>query len=117
MTIAFYVLTALAAVTMALPGAAKLAGVQKTRESAEHFGIPWPRFQLIGALEVAAAIGLLAGLRWHPLGLLTGVCVVLLLLGALTFHIRARDKVADTAGAVVCLLIAVGYVVVTATLI
>jgi hypothetical protein len=37
------------------------------RHSAAHFGIPWLRYQLIGAAELAAA-GILIGLWWHPFG-------------------------------------------------
>jgi DoxX-like family len=112
MTIAFYILTALSVAMMAFPGALKLAGVQHMREGAEHFGIPWSRYRLIGVAEIAAVVGLLLGLHWRALGVLTGACVILLLLGALGYHVRARDKATNTGGAVVCLLIAVGYVVV-----
>jgi hypothetical protein len=50
-----------------LTSAGKLLGHPKMRQSAAHFGIPWRKYQLIGAAELAAA-GVLLGLRWHPLG-------------------------------------------------
>ena len=31
-----------------VPAAGKLAGNPKMRQSAAHFGIPWPRYRLIG---------------------------------------------------------------------
>ena len=34
-----------------LPAAGKLLGQPKMRQSAEHFGIPWPRYRLIGVAE------------------------------------------------------------------
>jgi hypothetical protein len=40
----------------------------RLRHSAEHFGIPWQRYRLIGVAELAAAVGVLAGLHWPPLG-------------------------------------------------
>ena len=51
-----------------LPAAGKLLGHPKMRHSAAHFAIPWPRYQLIGAAELAAGAGVLIGLWWHPLG-------------------------------------------------
>ena len=51
-----------------LPAAGKLLSHPKMRHSAVHFGIPWPRYRLIGVAELAAAAGVLIGLWWHPLG-------------------------------------------------
>ena len=50
-----------------LPAVGKLLGQPKMRQSAGHFGIPWPRYRLIGVAELAAAAGILIGLWWHPL--------------------------------------------------
>ena len=52
-----------------LPAAGKLLGHPRMRHAAAHFGIPWPRYRLIGVAELAAAAGVLTGLWWHPLGL------------------------------------------------
>ena len=52
------------------PAAGKLLGHPKMRESATKFGIPWRRYQLIAAPELAAAAGVLVGLVWRPAGLL-----------------------------------------------
>ena len=65
----FVTISLLLAAACLLPAAGKLAGLPKMRESAAHFGIPWPRYRLIGVAELAAAAGILAGLWWHPLGL------------------------------------------------
>jgi len=65
----FLFISLLLAVVCLLPAAGKLTGQTKMRQSAEHFGIPWSRYRLIGVAEVAAAVGVLAGLWWHPLGL------------------------------------------------
>jgi hypothetical protein len=109
-TVAFYVFTALLVVLTAGPAALKFTGAQSMREGAEHFGIPWPRYRLIGVLEVAAAIGAVAGIIWRPIGMAAGAGVVALMLGALYYHIRAGDKASATVGAVVVLLCSVGYV-------
>jgi len=80
------------------------------RAGAEHFGIPWNQYRLIGFAEAAATIGVLVGLGWRPLGIAAGIGLVLLMLGALGVHLRARDKVSATAGSAVALAIAASYV-------
>ncbi len=64
----FAALSVLLLIGCLLPGAAKLAGHPRMRESARHFRITWRRYRLIGVAELAAAAGVLAGLWWHPLG-------------------------------------------------
>jgi DoxX-like family len=54
-----------------MPSFAKLSAQPAMQASADHFGIEWPRYRLIGVAELVAAIGLLAGLAWHPLGVAT----------------------------------------------
>src|SRR5450755_1755901 len=63
------VLSLLLAMLCLLPAVAKLSGHPRMRHSAEHFGIPWKQYRLIGVAELAAAAGVLAGLRWPPLGI------------------------------------------------
>jgi hypothetical protein len=66
------------------------------RAPAAHFGIPWNRYRLISVPELAAAIGVLAGLR-HPA------------LGVLTAHRRARDSIATMAPALAAFVITAAY--------
>ena len=110
LTLTFYVLTALTALASAVPGTLKIVGHQRMRAGAEHFGIPWNQYRLIGFAEAAATIGVLVGLGWRPLGIAAGIGLVLLMLGALGVHLRARDKVSATAGSAVALAIAASYV-------
>ena len=60
------------------------------RQSAAHFGIPWPRYRLIEVAELAAA-GVVIGLWWRPLGVAAAAGMALLLFGALITHRRAED--------------------------
>jgi len=64
----FLALSLLLALACLGPAAAKLAGAPAIRESAAHFGVPWNRYRLISVPELAAAIGVLAGLQAHALG-------------------------------------------------
>ena len=98
-----------------VPAAAKLASHPKMRRSAAHFGIPWPRYRLIGVAELAAAAGVLAGLWWHPLGLAAAAGMALLLLGALIAHRRAADGGKEMASAVLALAITIAYLAVALT--
>jgi hypothetical protein len=50
----FITVSLLLAVLCLLPAAGKLLGLPKMRQSAEHFGIGWPRYRLIGVAELAA---------------------------------------------------------------
>lgn len=85
------VLSVVLALVFAGAGGAKLAGQPAMRESAAHLGVPWDRYRLIGVPEVAAAVGLLVGLAVEPLAVAAAVGLVLLMAGAVTFHLRAGD--------------------------
>ena len=111
MALAFYVLTGLLVVVLVAAGAAKLAGMERMRQGAERFGIPWPRYRLIGLLETAAAAGILVGLGWRPLGLAAGIGAGLLMIGALVYHRRAGDPPPEMVGAIVTFALAGGYLV------
>ena len=92
-----------------LPAAGKLFGHPRMRQFAAHFGIPWPRYRLIGAAELAAAAGVLIGLWWLPLGLAAAAGLILLLTGALVTHRRAADSGKEMAPALLGLVIAIAY--------
>ena len=103
----FVTISLLLAAACLLPAAGKLLGHPKMRQSAAHFGIPWPRYRLIGAAEVAASAGILIGLWWHPLGLAAAAGMTLLLLGAVITHRRAADGGKEMAPALVALALSI----------
>lgn len=94
MFIAVVVLSILLAIAFLGAGGAKLAGAKQMRESAEHLGFSFPAYRGIGALEVAGAAGLLIGLAWAPLGIAAAAGLTLLMIGAVAFHLRAKDPAA-----------------------
>jgi len=57
----FVTIALLLAAACLLPAVGKLTGNPKMRKSAAYFGIPWPRYRLIGVAELAAAGGVLIG--------------------------------------------------------
>ena len=98
-----------------VPAAGKLAGNPKMRQSAAHFGIPWPRYRLIGIAELAAAAGILIGLWWHPLGVAAAAGMAFLLLGAVITHRRAADGGKEMAPALLALAITIAYLAIALT--
>ena len=111
----FVTISLLLAAACLLPAAGKLLGHPKMRQSAEHFGSLWPRYRLIGVAELAAAVGILAGLWWHPLGIAAAAGMILLLAGALITHRRADDSPKEMAPALIDLALAIAYLVIALT--
>jgi hypothetical protein len=111
----FLALSLLLALACIGPAGAKLAGAPAVRESAAHFGIPWSRYRLISVPELAAAIGVLAGLHAHALGVAAACGMAILLTGALIAHRRARDSIAAMAPALVAVAVTAGYLAVALT--
>ena len=111
----FVTISLLLAAACLFPAAGKLTGNPKMRKSAEHFGIPWPRYRLIGVAELAAAAGVLIGLWWHPLGVAAAAGMTLLLLGALIAHRRAADSGKEMAPALFALAITIAYLAIALT--
>jgi hypothetical protein len=105
----FLTLSIVLAVVCLLPAAGKLLGNPKMRQSAARFRIPWRRYQSIALAEIAAAAGVVSGLRWHILGLVGAVGIVLLLLGALLYHRKAKDDAKEMSPALVSLAITIAY--------
>jgi hypothetical protein len=90
------VLLAIVAMASAIP---KLAGTRQMLDEATHLGIPRIGYVMIGALELAAAAGLLAGLALAPLGVAAAGGLVLMMAGAVVSHLRAGDRTAALAPA------------------
>ena len=111
----FVTISLLLAAACFLPAAAKLLGHPKMRQSAEHFGIPWPRYRLIGVAELAAAAGILIGLWWHPLGLAAAAGMSLLLFAAVITHGWAADGGKEMAPALLALAITIAYLAIALT--
>ena len=111
----FAVLSLPLAAAYVLPGSAKLLAHPKMRRAAAHFGIPWSRYRLLGVAELAAAAGVLIGIRWPSLGVAAAIGMILLLVGALVTHRRAGDPVKEAVPALLVLVITIAYLAITLT--
>jgi uncharacterized membrane protein YphA (DoxX/SURF4 family) len=105
----FTVLSIVFAAVCFVPATAKLAAHPRIVASADHFGIPWPRYRLIGVAELLAAAGVLLGLAWPPIGIAAALGMIVLLIGALVTHHRSGDPVQVAAPAIVSVIVAVAY--------
>ena len=88
------------------------SGVLKLRHDAQMvqiihhtIGLPLAYFPLLAACEIAAALGLLAGIRWARLGIAASIGAVIYFIGAIASHIRVGDF-AGLGGAALMLAIA-----------
>ena len=107
MHIATIVLSVLLALELAATGAMKVIGTGTARANAEHLGVSLGLNRLIGIAELAAAVGLLAGLAVKPLAIVTAAAVVALMVGAIGYHLKARDKISAVLPAVFTGLVAI----------
>ncbi|MGV9665995.1 DoxX family protein [Nocardia niigatensis] len=103
------ILAALLAGEFLFLGMGKLAAITPMRERAEHLGFTTTAYRIIGALEVAAAVGVLAGLASPSVGIAAGIGLTVLMTGAMAAHLRNRDGAMEIAPAVVTGVVAVAY--------
>ncbi len=93
MDIATTVMTALTAVVFAAGGAAALAAAPPLTETWTTLEISPQLGRATGALEVAAAVGLIISIWTAPgLGLAAAIGLVALMIGAVGYHVRADDR-------------------------
>jgi DoxX-like family len=113
MHIAAVVLSVLLTVELAFTGIIKILGTGTARANAAHLGISLRLSRLIGIAELAGVAGLLAGIAVKPLGIVTGAAVVLLMAGAIGYHLKARDKITVLLPAALTGLAAIALLVLT----
>jgi len=99
---------------MAVVGAPKVVQLSAVRASAEHLGVGVALDRTIGVAQMAAAAGLLLGIAFPALSVVTGAAVCLLMCGAIGYHIKAHDKIMAMLPAVVTAAVAVVIVVLAA---
>jgi hypothetical protein len=101
------IVTALLTALFGFASLIKVVGLRQSLAIRDHLGVKPVQWRLIGLLELAGVAGVLVGLVWPPIGVAAAIGLALLVLGAIVFHVRASDSVADTAPAVIGLGLAV----------
>jgi hypothetical protein len=84
-------LSTLVALVFLLAGAQKVLLRDPVTANLLRLGVGSTMTRSIGALEIAGALGLAAGLWLKPLAITAAAGLTLLLIGAVGFHLRARD--------------------------
>ena len=109
LNVALVVFGALTAAFMLGGGVGKVTGQPAMRER-QHFAIQWERYRFLGVVEIAAAVGVVAGLWLNALGLAAGVGVTALMVGATLFHVRFDDPAKRSVAALVAPAASAAYV-------
>ncbi|WP_171075365.1 DoxX family protein [Nonomuraea basaltis] len=84
-------LSTLVALVFLLAGAQKVLLRDPVTANLLRLGVGSTMTRSIGALEIAGALGLAAALWLKPLAITAAAGLTLLLIGAVGFHLRARD--------------------------
>ncbi len=77
----------------------ELAPRQLVQSHLDHLGVPTAVRPALGLIKVTASVGLVAGLKWPRLGVLTSACLVSYYSAAAAFHILSGDNPALAAPA------------------
>lgn len=91
MFISYVVVGVLLALVLIASGRAKLVGDEKVVGGIVGLGVPVAWIPRLALLEIAAGLGLAAGIAYRPLGIAAAAGVVAYFVGALATHLRARD--------------------------
>ena len=105
------IVTLLLAALFTFSASIKLLGVAKSLAIRDHLEVSPIQWRVIGGLELAGVAGVLIGLLWTPIGIAAAIGLTLLSLGAVAFHLRASDRVADIVPAVIGVALAVATAV------
>jgi hypothetical protein len=86
---------------------AKFLKVPKIMESMAHVGVKPELIPVLGVLEVLGTLGLILGIWFQPLGVLSALCLALYFLGAVGSHIKAKSNIADSLPAFMIMVMAI----------
>lgn len=105
MSVAAVVLSIVLALAMAVSGTLKLVRSPRIMGLAEAVHLTPPQLTVLGILQVASTVGLLAGIVYRPFAIAAAIGLILYFGGAIIVHIRTGDR--DMAGATVFLALSV----------
>jgi hypothetical protein len=91
MYVGYVVCAVLLSVSLTMSARLKLIREPRAVEMLGRAGVPLAWFPGLATLELAAVVGLLAGLAYAPLGLAAAAGVVAYFVVAVGFHVRAHD--------------------------
>jgi hypothetical protein len=92
MEIARIILSVLLALLLLVTGGGKILDLPFSRGNRDRLSVHPTFWRVTGLLEVAATVGLGWGIWFVPFGLAASIGVDLLMIGALVFRFRTRDR-------------------------
>ena len=110
--IVVWILTVVLVLVFVASGGMKVLGLPYSERNRDRFGISPSLWRAVGVLELAGAVGLLAGIAVAALGVAAGVGLAVLMVGATATRLRVHDPVVQVIGDVAVLALVVVYVVV-----
>jgi DoxX-like family len=91
MSIAYVVITLLAAAMVGFSAASVFFRAKWVVDPLADYGVPRSWWPWLGAAKAAGAVGLLVGLFVPVIGVIAGICLVLYFAGAVVTVVRARS--------------------------
>lgn len=85
------ILSILLALAMLMSGTLKFFPTERITRLMAAVGVTGGYLAVLGALQVAASVGLIAGIWFAPLGVAAAIGLVLYFGGAIAAHLRAHD--------------------------
>jgi hypothetical protein len=116
MFVATAVVSILLAAMLSYSAYSKLTRQEAIVESVARVGFPQDRLDLLAAILLAGAVGLVAGLLWAPIGIAAAAGVVAYFLVTIAFHLRAGDAANATKPLLIGLIAAAALALRIATL-
>ena len=92
MEIARIVLSVIVGLLLLVTGGGKVLDLPFSRGNRDALNVHPVFWRVTGILEVAATVGMIWGIWFAPFGLAAAIGVVLLMLGAIGFRIRTRER-------------------------
>lgn len=108
-----YILGAVLVLAFAALGGAKVLATPSMRARAAHVGFSVDAYRRIGALELLAVVGIVAGLHDERLAAAAAAGLVLLLAGALITHARNGDGFKELAPSLLVGAVALAFAALT----
>lgn len=92
MVVAADVLSSVLAFVFFGAGSGKLTHARQQVATADRLRVSWDRYRLVAVPELLAAIGLIAGFAFAPVGVAAAIGLALLMIGAFSLRVRVRDS-------------------------
>ena len=103
------ILSIVLGLAMLASGVMKLIRAPRIVSMMAAVGVTPPQLTVLGSLQVASTIGLIAGIWYPPLAIAAAIGLVLYFAGAIVAHVRASDPAMQ--GAIAFLILAVATTV------